>query len=584
MIVQPSHPGRISRWGRSGPRLECLLPLFALLAVALGCNREESRSSSGKDPGSAGSAPPAAPPGAIEIKFVYGSEKKDWLNDVTDAFNKSGQKIADGRPVWVAATPMGSGESIDEVVSGRTQAHLVSPASAAFITLGNAKWRPTHNADLIGPAENLVVSPVVIAMWRPMAEALGWPGKPVGWKDILELARNPQGWSAYGHPEWGQFKFGHTHPEYSNSGLISVLAEVYAAAGKQRDLRLDDLGKPEVGRFLSDIEQAVVHYGSSTGFFADKMYESGPRYLSAAVLYESSVIDAYARKYPTEFPVVAVYPAEGTFWSDHPVGVVQREWVTDAHKQAAKLYVDYLRAEPQQRAALKYGFRPGNPAVPMEGRITPSLGVDPDQPKTTLDVPGAEVVDAAIGLWRKNKKHANVVLVFDTSGSMSQEGKIVAAREGAEELVNMLADEDTLSILPFSTTLNWGPRGMRVKDSRQQALRTVRSFIADGNTALYDATAAAHKYLMENPQPDKISAVVVLTDGADSARGMNLDSLLAQIQSDNERNTVRVFTIAYGSDAQKDILDRVSNATRAKSYAGKPENIRQVFKEIATFF
>ena len=55
-------------------------------------------------------------------------------------------------------------------------------------------------------------------MWRPMAEALGWPGRPVRWKTIVELAANPKGWEAVGHPEWGRFRLGYPHPGYSNVG------------------------------------------------------------------------------------------------------------------------------------------------------------------------------------------------------------------------------------------------------------------------------------------------------------------------------------------------------------------------------
>src|SRR4029450_6272409 len=98
------------------------------------------------------------------------------------------------------------------------------------------KWRPKTGRALIGPTDNLVLSPVVIAMWKPMAEAIGWGSKPGGGADVLHLATNKEGGAAHGHPEWGAFKFGHTHPDYSNSGLISVLAEVYAGADKTAGL------------------------------------------------------------------------------------------------------------------------------------------------------------------------------------------------------------------------------------------------------------------------------------------------------------------------------------------------------------
>ena len=74
-----------------------------------------------------------------------------------------------------------------------------------------------------------------------MAEALGWPGKRLGWRDLLKVNAGGEGWGRLGRPEWGAFKLGHTHPEYSNSGLLSVLAEAYAGARKTRGLVADDL-------------------------------------------------------------------------------------------------------------------------------------------------------------------------------------------------------------------------------------------------------------------------------------------------------------------------------------------------------
>ena len=41
-------------------------------------------------------------------------------------------------------------------------------------------------------------TPLVIAMWEPMARALGWPKKPLGFADILRLADDPRGWAAAG--------------------------------------------------------------------------------------------------------------------------------------------------------------------------------------------------------------------------------------------------------------------------------------------------------------------------------------------------------------------------------------------------
>ncbi len=57
---------------------------------------------------------------------------------------------------------------------------------------------------------------------------------------------------------------------YSNSGLIAVLAEAYAGAGKTRDLTLSDVDAPATRQFLREAESSVVHSGRSTGFFQSR--------------------------------------------------------------------------------------------------------------------------------------------------------------------------------------------------------------------------------------------------------------------------------------------------------------------------
>ena len=64
-----------------------------------------------------------------------------------------------------------------------------------------------------------------------MAEALGCPDEPIGFADIFELSTTPDGWAAFGHPEWGPFRLGKTNPNFSTSGLSALIAQSYAATG-----------------------------------------------------------------------------------------------------------------------------------------------------------------------------------------------------------------------------------------------------------------------------------------------------------------------------------------------------------------
>jgi Ca-activated chloride channel family protein len=307
--------------------------------------------------------------------------------------------------------PMGSLESIALMLEGQLQPTVWSPASSVYVQVANAEWRNKFGTDLVTDIPNdLVLSPVVIAMWKPMAEALGWPDEPLGWADIAALATSEEGWEAYGYPEWGQFKFGHTHPALSNSGMLSILAGVYANSNKQRDLTLDDIHNPQITELVAEAQESVFQDNSSTGHFAERIFQNGPSYLSAAVLYENLIVAQEARRLGTrdilswdleQVPIVAIYPEEGTFWTNHPYVLVNAPWVADDQKEAALAFEQFLLDQPQQLKALELGFRPADASIPLTSPLDSKHGVDISQPQMILEVPKADVIQAAQGLWSR---------------------------------------------------------------------------------------------------------------------------------------------------------------------------------------
>src|SRR5262245_31549517 len=359
---------------------------------------------------------PATDTTPIEISIVFGSEKRSWLDEQIKSFHATSPQLR-GRPIHVSGTPMGSGEAMAAILEGKQRPIVYSPASGAYIALLNQAWqsRDAHTKPIALAGEPLVLSPIVIAMWKPMAEALGWPSKQLGWADILKVSRDPKGWGSLGRPEWGDVKLGHTRPEDSSSGLLSALAIAYAGAHTTRGLTAADL--PKIEPYMASVEDAIVHYGKSTGWFADKMIERGPSYLSAAVLYENLVIESYAKN--PQLPLVAIYPVEGTFWADHPYSVLDAPWVGAPEREAAATFLAFLKGKPQQERALALGFRPVDPAIKIGAPIDLAHGVDAKQPQTLLEVPDAATLDALLATWRKTKKAADIVFVFDKSGSMS---------------------------------------------------------------------------------------------------------------------------------------------------------------------
>jgi Ca-activated chloride channel family protein len=421
-----------------------------------------------------------------------------------------------------------------------------------------------------------------------MAQALGWPDTALGWEDIANLATSEEGWAAYGHPEWGNFKFGHTHPSYSNSGIVSIIAETYAGLGKQRGLTLDDLKSPKLKDFMSSVESSVIHYGTSTGFFGERMFDRGPSYLSAAVLYENLIVAQETKRISgqsSQVPVVAIYPKEGTFWSNHPYAILNAPWVTAEQKEAAQLFEIFLLDKPQQLKALEYGFRPADPSIPLNAPLNAEHGVDTAQPQTILEIPSAAVITGIEALWRENKKPVDLVVVMDISGSMRGD-KITSARSSLMQFITKLDNSDRLQIDLFNDQITTLTPLTPIGDKRQQVLDSVSGIFEQNNTSLYDAVLNAYEKLQTEGDPNHIRAIVVLSDGADTASTATLDDVIQKIQlsEDEGGNAIKVFTIAFGEDADAGILKSIAEPSGGKQYDSSPETIQKIYDEIATFF
>jgi Ca-activated chloride channel family protein len=520
----------------------------------------------------------------VELDVIFSSEKKDWAEQAFSEFNTSGTRTQDGRLVHVKATFAGSVEPIEGIVGGILKPHVFSPASSLVLPLLEDQWTAAKGATekpIVGDGEPLVLSPVVIAMWEPMARSLGWPARKLGWGDIARMARSPDGWRGHGHAEWGEFRFGHTHPRYSNSGLIAVLGELYAGVGKTRGLTAGDVNDPRARQFLYDIESSIVHYGRSTGFFYDALASHGPAYLSAAVLYENLVV-ASTRNDNLPFPLVCVYPAEGTAWADHPYAILDAPWVGPSEREGALKLRAFLLSRPvQERAMTRFGFRPALTDVALGPPIDSAHGADPKQPQTLLGAPSVAVLQALLDTWNEKKRAVDVVVVFDRSGSMGGD-RLRSARDGLLAFLERLRPDDRVMLLTFNGSVD-----PPTPPAAPMTLRTqVNSIFADGDTALYDAILRARDLAQESAKSDKrrIHAVVVLTDGLDNQSHIKLAELLERLTAAEQPNAVRVFTIGYGGEASQAALTQIAERTGGAYYHGDVGSIRAVYEEIASFF
>ena len=571
--------------------------------------------------------PAFAQSGCIAVDMQVSPEKVDLLTALAKRFNDSDGASIDDECISVKVAKKASGEGASLLADdwpnpkeNGARPVVWSPAASAWGEVVNQR-RADQGKKAIAPAgKPFMLTPLVIAMPQPMAEALGSPNTPLGYGDILALARDPAGWGALGHPEWGPFRLGKTNPNFSTSALNSTIAQYYAASGKTSGLTLEDLNVPSVDDFARSIESSVVHYGDTTLTFLNNLYRADRRgtgltYVSAVAVEEKSVIDFNRgnpdgildpgeKPKPPRVPLVAIYPKEGTLFSDNPFITVDAPWVSAKEKRAAARFEQFVQQPANQKRVLRFGFRPGNPQVAIGSPITAKNGVDPNQPQARLELPSPPVLVGLIDRWGQNRKSARVLMVIDVSGSMGEAAsgedgptKLDLVKRAAVDALGQFKPDDDVGLWIFSTEISRteptdylevvpiAPIGAQ----REAMAAKINDLIPTQGTPLYTVTKAADDRLVETFDAQRINAVLLLTDGKnEDTRNNDLDGLLRQLRSRNEgqvSNPVRVFPIAYGQDADLATLKRIAEATNATVYdAADPKSINRVFLAVVSNF
>ena len=559
-----------------------IVAVFAVALVAIISAGGGSDDGGGGKSGGGGDFGGKAPAGSIRVSFAYSPEKEALLKPLIQRFNESGKKV-DGKPVFVEGSVVASGDAERKIARGRLQPVAWSPASSLWGRLLNFEADRQFAAD---DNPSIVRTPLVIAMWEPMARALGYPRKALGFRDVLSLATSNQGWARYGKPQYGKFKLVHTNPDFSTSGLSAVVAEYYAATGKKEGLVPKDVSGAGARKQVRDIERSIVHYGDTTLFIAEQMRRKGPGYASAVAMEEATLLD-FNKNRAGQPKLIAIYPDEGTFYSDNPFIVLDAPWVTPGQRDGAEAFRKFLADQISPEVAARAGFRPADLRAKPVPPVTKENGADPAQPKRVLGLPSPPVLNLIRSAWRQDRKPANVLLVLDTSGSMNDENRLTRAKEGLGAFLREVSPNDRVGLTIFSDRVQPLVPIAPVRSNKRRLQGTIKDLIADGGTAFHDATAEGVESVKRLGDRDRINAVVVLTDGEDTDSSLTVDEVVQRLdaQGDSE-SAVRVFAIAFSASAggAEDALKRIAAASGGKDYQGSTEDIETVYRSISSFF
>ncbi len=510
------------------------------------------------------------PRNAAVIDVLTNTSLEGWLTEATAQFNETRVETSEGKPVYVNLTASDSGEAVGDITGGGVSPALWIPAEEVWTQVLADQGNSNYTRDCV----SISSSPLVIALWRPVAESLGWPGLPLGWLDIGSLAADPAAWSYYSGGGYGEsLRLGHTHPGLSDSGSSTLVSLVQSAESKTTPVTAEDIEQPIVQASVSAFEAAVSWFSSGTAALGQTMAERGPQFLGAGVMYESDVVANGGAD------IVPIYPLEGTFLATHPACLDSA--ANDESREAASIFRDFLLSQESQELAMAHGLRPVNDSVVIGAPLDEAHGVDINEPQIIFTQPSVETIYAVQDLWQSARKDVNLVMLLDVSGSMEGQ-KIDNMRQAAVQFVDQMGDDDFITIIAFSHELPIIVDNQQVGPAREEIIDAINRLDASGDTALYDAIGIGSILLEETSSPETTNALVVLTDGQDTySYRFDFNQELIDMAAANDTT---VFTIAYGDDADQEILSELAFGANGNFFLGDEASIAAIYEEMSAAF
>ncbi|WBB80546.1 extracellular solute-binding protein [Micromonospora sp. WMMD882] len=550
---------------------------------------------------------------ATTLEVTSSTEKAALLVELAERYDSSDRMLPGGGCARVHVSALNSGKATEALAAGWVGVGLPEPQvwlptsslwTGQLRLLDRAAGRAPQTPDRYPSIAN---SPLVIAMPKPKGDLVRQRG-PMGWGEILGLSGR-EGWAGFGRPEWGRFTFGKDNPNLSTSGLAATIATYYAAVQRSSDLTRSDLTDPKVTQFVRRIEANVSHYSDDSVDLLRDLAEAdlagggGSADDLSAVVLQEELVHLYNEgmlspreegrqqgRRPT-VPLVAVHPKEGTFNLDHPYVVLPS--ADERQRVAAEDFLAFLTEEPQQRGFAALGFRDHEGHAPAE--LLASVGAEPAGGLTYFAPPDPAVVEAMLDGWSTLRKKANILIALDTSGSMEaavgNRTRFQVASAAAAKGLALLNPEDRVGLWSFSSETSQRPGGPYREEVRlgefdqKQVTSRIAGLHVEGGTALYATVRAAHRHLLDRYDPNRINAVVVLTDGKNEYRRDNdLKRLLADVALDPDR-PVKVFCIAFDRESDLATLDQIAKASSGKAFdATDPALIDEAFVKLVSSF
>ncbi len=514
--------------------------------------------------------------GTVTARVFYDPALASWIEPLVDEYNNEEHLVPQGATAVVSATSIYPW-TFENLLSGELTPTVWLPSSSLLLPPVAAGWPERFGAPMaaLRPA-SVARSPIVFATWAPMDELFEQFELTWSWDTLHERAGHT--WGEYGHPAWGDFTIGHTHPLYDGSGMAALLTFVSNPVGGPSELAPGTAARPVVAEYLAEVGENVLT-ADDPAYFLDLMLDceaGGMASLSVALVPEHLL---HGRRPSCEgMPeLVSILPAEGTYQNDYPYVVLNAPWVTEAQQTVALDFAAFLRSDLQQERAAELGYR---------ALLDPAV--------ETLPAPSVSVTQESLVAWRAAVRPADVLLLLDVTASMQEAGRLAQLQAALVELLGTLRDTDRVQLVTFGGETTYMVSELSpVEDVRDALAAQIRGLRATADaTPLYDAAVAAYNDLDARGDPAHRRTVVLITDGRDEdAQGepgpaSRLREILERIQVEPEAEglSIRFCTVAYGPDADAEALRKIAEATGGAFFEATPATIDEIIERVGVYF
>ncbi len=164
---------------------------------------------------------------------------------------------------------------------------------------------------------------------------------------------------------------------------------------------------------------------------------------------------------------------------------------------------------------------------------------------SAVDVPGAK------------RSPVNLAVVIDRSGSMSG-SKIENARRAAQRLVDLLGDEDRISVVHYGTDVSAMGGLFATAENKVKLKRYIANIIDEGGTNIGDGLAVGQKHIERAKSDFRVNRLLLLSDGQPTV-GITSSQGLTNVVRRIRDSGISVTSLGVGSDFNEDLMQRLAD-------------------------